>query len=894
MPSPNPTAREVIVVPHTHWDREWYSPFQTFRMNLVDLVDRLLPLLENDPGFAHFQLDGQMAVVDDYLEIRPHEEARLRSLAASGRVSMGPWYILMDEFLVSGETMVRDLRLGIEKAAAFGGAMATGYLPDMFGHIAQMPQLLRQFGFENAVVWRGVPAVIDTNAFEWSAPDGSTVRAEYLLDGYGNGAFLPDDAKELVAMIRRYLAMFETFISAEAPILWMNGTDHLFPKAWLSRVIAEANEIQDDFSIRVGSLDDYVAIAPTSGLPSWTGELRSSARSNLLMGVASNRVDVKQAAAAAERVLERVAEPASALFLPPEQWPQTFLDEAWRHMICNAAHDSICACSDDEVNLAVVHRFQEARQIGDGLSSRAAKALAKSMANAGPVVINTTSRARGGVIELVLPGHDEIAGTQLVKKRGGPETASGLRRADVASLALMAMNNMHELYDVTIDEADDDERTLSIDLHIDPEGRRPKYAGDAADRVMALAGELPDGPTTISLVRPQNQRVLAYASDVPGFGWSRWSPGTLPVDEVSVGATDDETITMRNGLVEVVVDASTGLFSVNGLEGFGTIVDDGDSGDTYNYNPPLGDKVVREPASVSVRVVERGPVRARVEVERQYVWPHRVVKQQRVGEREVATVTTIEVRAGSALVWVTTEIDNRCEDHRVRAHVPLPSPATVSRAECAFAIVDRGLEAEGGLTERGLPTYPCRRFVQAGGLTVVHDGLLEYELIDIDGSGPGAAASTLALTLLRCTGVISQGPMTYRPAPAGPMTKTPGAQMLGRQVSRYAIALGGDRNPYELADEAFTPLLVHHARGGGSREDRGAALAVSGAEVSAVVREGGQLTIRVFNPTAAPTDVHIDGRRGWLVDLRGQLVEAFEGSFSLDPWKIATVQLAEL
>src|SRR5438309_8568636 len=153
--------RTVAIVPHTHWDREWYSPFQTFRLKLVDLLDELLPALEADPSYARFMLDGQMAVVDDYLELRPHAEERLRRLAASGRLSMGPWYVLMDEFCVSGETIVRDLQLGMERAAAFGGAMDVGYLPDMFGHVAQMPQLLRLAGFEHAVVWRvarpGVP-----------------------------------------------------------------------------------------------------------------------------------------------------------------------------------------------------------------------------------------------------------------------------------------------------------------------------------------------------------------------------------------------------------------------------------------------------------------------------------------------------------------------------------------------------------------------------------------------------------------------------------------------------------------------------------------------------------------------------------------------------------------
>jgi alpha-mannosidase len=252
------------------------------------------------------------------------------------------------------------------------------------------------------------------------------------------------------------------------------------------------------------------------------------------------------------------------------------------------------------------------------------------------------------------------------------------------------------------------------------------------------------------------------------------------------------------------------------------------------------------------------------------------------------------------LVWVTTEIDNRCEDHRVRAWFPLPTPARFSRAECAFAVVERGLDAEGGLTERGLPTFPCRRFVQAGGLTVVHDGLLEYELVDIRGDDEGRdedaddrAAHSLALTMLRCTGVISKGPMAYRPAPAGPMTKTPGAQMPGRHVLRYAVALGDRHDPYAMADEAFTPLAVGEARGGGSRPDRGTELTVTGAEVSAVVRESGQLVVRVFNPSDEATEVHLDGRRGWLVDLRHQAIAPFEGSFPLGPWKIATAQLTE-
>jgi hypothetical protein len=177
------------LVPHTHWDREWYEPFQRFRLRLVDLVDGVLDRAEADPRFC-FTFDGQTAMLEDYLEIRPEAEPRIKALVATGQLAVGPWRILSDEFLVSGETLVRNLEAGVDRAERFGQTMAVGYLPDEFGHAAQVPQLLRLAGFGHAAVWRGVPAAIDRHRFTWSAPDGSSVRTEYLVGGYGNAAGL--------------------------------------------------------------------------------------------------------------------------------------------------------------------------------------------------------------------------------------------------------------------------------------------------------------------------------------------------------------------------------------------------------------------------------------------------------------------------------------------------------------------------------------------------------------------------------------------------------------------------------------------------------------------------------------------------------------------------------
>ncbi len=884
--------RRVHIVPHTHWDREWYLPYQSFRLKLVDLLDALLPQLEADPSYAHFLLDGQMAVVDDYLEVRPAAEERLRALAMTGRVAMGPWYALPDEFLVSGETLVRNLQRGLRVAARFGGAMDVGYLPDMFGHVAQMPQLLRLFGFEHAVVWRGVPEAIDRSGFLWSSPDGSTVRAEYLPIGYGNGALVPDDAKALVRRIGEFEAEQGDLLTG--PILWMNGTDHLMPQPWLGRVVAEANGLDDsDYELHICSLAEHVESAPTEGLPTWSGELRSGARANLLMGVASNRVDVKQSAAKAERALERLAEPLSALFLPPEHWPGALLDEAWLEVIRNSAHDSICACSVDEVCDAVLHRFAEATQIADGLATRAVDALGATIAGAGPVIVNPSARARGGIVELRLPGTEVPPGCQLVSERSAERMLITDSPVAIATVMVNELEYIRSILSLTIEATDGTEL-----LHATREEAGSLITPTVRQAVKAIREERSGENVQVRITTKPAITVLARIDDVAGYGWQSWTGTSAPVAAVTATATSTGTststststsTTLANGHITVTVDDADGTFAIDGHTGLGALVDGGDVGDTYNWCPPDVETLVDQPTSVSTRVLDTGPLRARVEILRTFRLPTHVEGAERAGAHDVVITTVLELRAGEDLLRVDLAFDNHgLRDHRLRVHFPLPEPATSSHAECAFAVVERPLVAEGGPTEMALATYPSRRFVSAGGLTIVHEGLLEYELIDLDDAG--TSARTLALTALRCTGMLSQGPMATRPLPAGPFTPMEGPQQQNRVTASFAVHVG-DRDPFDLVDDAYLPLLVTRGNNG-PQPTSGQALSISGAQVSAVVREAGSLHVRVFNPTAATTQVTIDGRQGWLLDLRGRPLRAFEGSFELRPWQIATAALA--
>jgi mannosylglycerate hydrolase len=910
----------VGIVPHTHWDREWYAPFQVFRARLVRLLDELLPLLERDLSYARFLLDGQTVVVDDYLDVRPEAAETVRRLAASGRLSVGPWMVLMDEFMVSGETIVRDLQLGLHRATDLGGAMPVGYLPDMFGHVAQMPQILRLAGFEHAVVWRGVPSAITQTAFSWEAPDGSAVRAEYLYGSYSNGRDLPDDAKQLVARGRSYELELGPARLPGGAMLLMNGTDHQLPQPWLGRVVAEANDIQDDYRFVVTSLPEYVAEQPAEGLTTWQGELRSGARANVLMGVASNRVDVHQACACAERSLERRAEPLSALLVPPDRYSGALLGIAWRQLVLNSAHDSSCACSDDEVVDQVLVRYREARQIGDALTREALRQLAAEVDTpaGSTLVVNSAQTRRGGVLTVRVPGEGpfhfvtpegEARPTQELGVLTG-EGFSTIVSGQKVRWVLEMMNGPEFAgerighYDIT--EADDG--ALDLVFQGAHPGEPHLDLTELRDELVRLGDE---GKTFRFRVTAAPVREAIFAADdVPGFGWRSYTvaAGAGPTTEVTSGPSSLANEHLR---VEVGDDGTYTVTTADGLTvpGLGHLVDGGDGGDTYNYSPPAEDELVDRPDAVKVTALEAGPVRARVRIDAAYRWPTHAVGDERSCSRRaddtapVTVQTTLELRTGERFLRVHTELTNPCRDHRLRAHFPLPAPATASQAECAFAVVERGLTAEGGPNEHGLPTFVSRRFVDASdgsaGLGVVHDGLLEYELLTEDGQHGGE----LALTLLRATGYLSRLQLSMRASPAGYPYPLQGPQMLGHLAFDYALVPHRgdwrDANLYDVADEVLVPLERIRAGGvtGAHREPTGARLQVDGARVSAVLREPGGLVVRVFNPSPEPATAAVerDGAppTGWTVDLVGRPQQRFEGALDLRAWEIATLRLDE-
>jgi alpha-mannosidase len=387
----------VTLVPHTHWDREWYEPFSVFSERLVEMMDALLDLTAD--GFPHFHLDGQTAMIDDYLERRPERTAELEARVREGRLSAGPWVAQMDEFLTSGESHIRNLEMGLERARALGRPLEVGYMPDQFGHIGQMPQLLRLGGLDRAMVWRGVPEEIASTSFRWRSPDGSEVLTEYMVFGYFNGERFEQalEPAALAAALRRSVERMRPFTAGDRVVV-MVGYDHAGPDATLPRRLAAAADMLEGLDVVVGSIASHLDDRrPSGGLPVWTGELRSSARAHLLPNVYSARVHQKRERGRVESLVERYAEPLAAL-APGFGWPEDELRRAWTLLCWNGAHDSACGCSHDQVALDVDERFAEVRAIGEDITERALTSLGARVAGApGVIRFNPSPFEREGV-----------------------------------------------------------------------------------------------------------------------------------------------------------------------------------------------------------------------------------------------------------------------------------------------------------------------------------------------------------------------------------------------------------------------------------------------------------------------------------------------------------------
>lgn len=906
-------SKVCIVVSHTHWDREWYEPFQRFRLRLVRMMDGLLDILDLDPNYRFFMLDGQTVVLEDYLEIRPEQEANLRRYVQEKRILIGPWYVLPDEFLVSGEAIIRNLLLGDYIAQDYGHKMAVGYIPDPFGHISQMPQILRGFGMDCAAVQRG----LDDQPTEliWEAPDGSRVFLCYLRDAYDNAMHLPvQDHAAFAKEIVRLRTSLEPHLTTPYALL-MNGTDHMVPSPQLPAALEAAREQLPDYELVHGTLPMYIDTVrkslalnldavPQTGhqtpLTCVQGELRSPKRHHLLPGVLSTRMWIKQRNHAVQNLLEHWVEPFCTLAtisqggiraLAAPDSPQAFIHQAWKYLLHNQAHDSICGCSIDATHHDMVTRFDWAEQIGEELTRQSLASLVtqirtrSSQTNALPVVVfNPLLNARTDLVDVqvqvpgsleefqVVDGSGQLVPHQVISRKGADFASLELGRAEVLGLADM-VDNISQLgmaiQEIHVRQQDD---SAHIDVTLITRGHTDQAM--VADTLRQVQAILVNQKVETFAVRAHLATTVAFrfvATDVPGCGYKTYFLTEGPVAAQNAGNPTAKHYVMENEFLSVAIHSQDGTFSVTDktthavFSGLQRFADGGDCGDEYNYCPPENNTIISSPiAPPEITWLENGPACWAVQVKQTYRLPAALNADRSarsVSMVELPIVSRIRVVRGVPRIDVRTELDNYASDHRLRVLFPTGLHTQHSEAESSFDVVRRPLEVPmntANWKEQPVPTHPQQTFVDINdgtlGLLLANQGLPEFEVLqERDGS------ATIALTLLRCVGWLSRDDFPARRGHAGPAQETPEAQCPGPASFQYSIVphAGTWQRTYAQAHAFDTPMrAVSTDQHDGTLPPcvswvhiEGAGLVLSA--VKAAENADG-LVVRVYNTSAQP------------------------------------------
>lgn len=822
----------VHLVSHTHWDREWYYPAGRFRQRLVALIDALLDDREDQ---APFLLDGQAILLEDYLAVRPERRDEIVERLRTGSLEAGPWYVLADELIPSGESLVRNLLAGRAVLDSLGAtAPQVLYSPDAFGHPAMLPAVAAGFGMLLIILWRGYGGATHPrgDVARWRAADGSSALLYQLSpDGYQLGASLPASGAEVDTRWRSIRAVLEPRATVRV-VLLPNGADHHArqpDRAGAVRALAEA--AQPDL-VGLTSLAEFgrtiVSASAGADIPEVSGELRDSyGYTWALQGTFATRSALKRRAARAERSLLRNTEPWVALAERVRPAGRSALMRAaWKTLLQCQPHDTLCGCSIDSVAHAMSARLEEVEAQSAGLREDALFDLigydatttrsASGAWSSHVVVCNPASRARGGVAAVdVQTVRDHVrvgpgSGGAVAMPIGEPPLSWMLARGAIPVQRLASTRRHERVESPQHYPWNDFVESTSALLWV------PPIAGYGTRAFALTEGESP------AVAAPKEVRA--------GARWMENDALRVEVDERGV----------------VTLASLDGLFSIASLI---SIEATADAGDLYTPSP-RGEPAFAELSTP--RAGLRGPLRATLAV------PWRVESRAnlRLQRPEAAMGTiTLTLDAGAPFLGIEVHGDNAMRNHRVRLRISSHVTGALIFADAAFGPVRREpIIAPPGSAEVPPPTAPLARYVTLAsatrGATIYSDGLGEYEPLD-DG--------TLALTLIRAVGELSRNDLPERPGHAGWPASTPDAQEQGEFGGRFAILLHGPRNDAVIAEIERTADDVLHPLAGRTVRfatelavaTDGATLAGDGLALSTIKtsEDGAWLVLRCVNLT---------------------------------------------
>lgn len=764
---------KVHIVPHMHWDREWYFSTEESRILLVNNMEEIFDMLENNENYPYYVMDGQTAILEDYLAVKPENKERIKKLVEEGKLIIGPWYTQTDEMVVGGESIVRNLLYGIKDCEEFGDYMKIGYLPDSFGQTAQMPQILNGFDIKYSMFWRGCSERKGTNKteFNWKSDDGSEVLAQILPLGYAIGKYLPTDKEPLMKRMDKYFPVLEKGATTEHIIL-PNGHDQMPVQKNIFEVMDKLKECypeKDFFLSRYENI--FKELEKNENLDTISGEFLDGKYMRVHRSIFSTRMDIKALNARIESKITNILEPlASVAYSLGFEYHHGLIELIWKEIMKNHAHDSIGCCCSDKVHAEILNRFVLAEEKTDQLIEFYKRKITDSMS-----------------CDITL---DKLVVFNLLPYKRNEKV-----RANV-----ITKMKAFKLYDENKNELD-----FEV-IH------KEEIDAGLIDRQIVHYGDY----------EPFMTYTLEFKDEIPSMGYKCYfieqSDSMTEKSYETCDKVDNDfyQITVnKNGTLKIFDKTLNKTFD-NVL----LIENGGDEGDEYDFSPLPNEKLIFSNDVDAKVCIKKNRFNNEIKISYKLEVPETIEDRKNNNiNSSIDFDILVNVPNDKALIDVKFTINNNSKDQRTRVYIPTDIKSSFSVSDNQFGHIKRDVfddamnvwEKE-NWDERPDSIYPMLTYVGVSdenhGVAVLTNSTREFEIV-------GENYDTVAITLFRSVGFLGKEEMIRRPGrPSGIKLPTPDSQMIGKLEIDFAIVTHKDStlnaNVASMAKEYLTPLVTYN------------------------------------------------------------------------------------
>lgn len=765
--------KKVHIVPHMHWDREWYFSTEESRILLVNNMKEIMDMLENNPDYPYFIMDGQTAILEDYLAVKPQDKERIKKLVEEGKLIIGPWYTQTDEMVVGGESIVRNLLYGIKDCGEFGDYMKIGYLPDSFGQSAQMPQILNGFDIKHSIFWRGCSERKGTGKteFNWTSDDGSEVVVQMLPLGYAIGKYLPTDIDALRKRMEKYFPVLDRGATTEHEIL-PNGHDQMPVQKNIFDVIEKLKELYPDREFFLSRYENiFEQLEKESNRDTISGEFLDGKYMRVHRSIFSTRMDIKAANARIEAKITNILEPlASISYSLGFEYHHGLIELIWKEIMKNHAHDSIGCCCSDKVHKEIMNRFLLAEEKVDRLIEFYKRKITDAISCEKALDKLT-------IFNLIPYEREEIIRAQIITKMKSFEM----------------VNDEDIKLDFQVIHKEEIDAGL-IDRQIVHYGNYDPfmiYTIEFKDVVPAMGYKTYLIKESEFMIEKEYEAVNKIDNDFYEIEVNE--NGTLKILDKKMNKTFDNVLLMENG---------------------------GDEGDEYDFYPLVDEKLIFNTHVKAEYSIKKNKFNNEIKISYRLDVPKNIESRKNNNiDGYVDFNISINVPNDKARIDIVFDIDNQACDHRIRTYIPTNIASKFSVSDNQFGYIKRDVYDEAmdvwekeGWDERPDSIYPMLTFVglsdEEHGVAVLTNSTREFEIV-------GEKFDTIAITLFRSVGFLGKEEMVRRPGrPSGIKLPTPDSQLIGNITIDFAIATHEkstlEANVANMAKQYLTPMVTYN------------------------------------------------------------------------------------